>query len=92
MSDKTVIATIKGRVQGVNYRFWTEQMANRLGLAGWVRNARDGSVEALFSGKAEDVEVMLSACRTGPRTASVADIKVVDIEESDIPSPFEIRY
>ena len=61
----------RGGVQGVGYRYWTERVAGELNLSGWVRNRRDGSVEALFSGPADDVAQMLSAARTArPRRAS----------------------
>jgi acylphosphatase len=62
---------IQGRVQGVGYRAWTEYEALRLGLEGWVRNRRDGSVEAVFSGPAETVAAMIGACRQGPPGARV---------------------
>jgi acylphosphatase len=67
---------IAGRVQGVSYRAWTCHVAGRLGLAGWVRNRRDGSVEALFAGSPADVEAMLEACRRGPRLAAVESVAV----------------
>mgnify|MGYP001085032248 FL=1 len=53
---KTVTVRIEGRVQGVYYRAWTDQTARRLDLDGWVRNRRDGSVEAVFSGLAPQVD------------------------------------
>jgi acylphosphatase len=62
---------VKGRVQGVGYRMWTEQEAIRRGLAGWVRNRRDGSVEAVFSGAEDVVAGMLEALRHGPPASRV---------------------
>lgn len=62
---------IRGRVQGVGYRAWTERQALARGLEGWVRNRRDGSVEAAFSGPDEIVDAMLEACRRGPASARV---------------------
>jgi acylphosphatase len=62
---------IRGRVQGVGYRAWTEYTALRRGVEGWVRNCRDGSVEAVFAGPAETVEAMVEACRQGPPGARV---------------------
>ncbi|KAL8140619.1 hypothetical protein V2J09_006640 [Rumex salicifolius] len=70
-SPKTVRCVIKGRVQGVFYRNWTVENASQLGLKGWVRNRRDGSVEALFSGKPETVDEMQERCRRGPPDAMV---------------------
>ncbi|MFY9641218.1 MAG: acylphosphatase [Rhodomicrobium sp.] len=75
---RTVRVLITGRVQGVGYRFWTERNAKALGLHGWVRNRRDGAVEAFFSGAAGGVEEMLKRCRKGPPAAVVAEVRVVD--------------
>ncbi|MGA7324945.1 MAG: acylphosphatase [Rhodomicrobium sp.] len=77
MSERTVRVRITGRVQGVAYRAWTERNANALGLTGWVRNTRDGAVEAEFSGGAREVEDMLSRCRIGPRAAKVEEVSIV---------------
>ena len=62
---------IRGRVQGVGFRAFVEDEATRLGLQGWVRNRRDGTVEALFSGPAETVRQIIQRCREGPRGARV---------------------
>ena len=63
--------TIRGRVQGVGYRYWVEQQATAHDLDGWVRNRRDGSVEALFSGPEDVVSNMVASCRRGPSSARV---------------------
>ena len=63
--------TIRGRVQGVGYRAWVEHRARARGLEGWVRNRRDGSVEALFAGPADIVADMVTSCRQGPSSAGV---------------------
>jgi acylphosphatase len=65
---------IRGRVQGVGFRAWTEVMAAEQGVEGWVRNCRDGSVEALFSGAEEVVLAMIELCRSGPPGARVEAI------------------
>jgi acylphosphatase len=62
---------IRGRVQGVGYRAWTEHAALQRGLEGWVRNRADGAVEAVFAGPAMVVEGMLEACWRGPPGAQV---------------------
>jgi acylphosphatase len=64
---------IRGRVQGVGFRAWTEMKAHELGLAGWVRNRRDGTVEAMFAGDAAAVAAMVEACRRGPPGGQVVD-------------------
>jgi acylphosphatase len=66
--------TILGRVQGVGYRAWVEHQAMAHGLEGWVRNRRDGSVEALFAGPADVVSNMAALCRRGPASARVEAI------------------
>jgi acylphosphatase len=71
MSDVIGHVTIRGRVQGVGYRYWVEQQARALALEGWVRNRRDGSVEALFAGPADVVADMIALSRRGPSSARV---------------------
>jgi acylphosphatase len=63
--------TITGRVQGVGYRAWVEHQAVAHDLEGWVRNRRDGSVEALFAGPAQVVADLIARCRRGPSSARV---------------------
>jgi len=62
---------ISGRVQGVGFRAWTDIAASERGIEGWVRNRRDGSVEAVFAGPEEVVLTMLELCRQGPPGARV---------------------
>ncbi len=78
--QKAVRAVIRGRVQGVFFRGWTRDQASRLGLAGWVRNRRDGSVEALFAGPAAAVDQMLRLCRQGPPAAIVGAVEAYPAE------------
>src|ERR1700684_23604 len=66
---------IKGRVQGVGYRAWVEHQARVHHLEGWVRNRRDGSVEALFAGSADAVSDMIAQCRRGPLHARVKAVE-----------------
>jgi acylphosphatase len=65
---------IRGQVQGVGYRAWTEVTALERGIGGWVRNRRDSSVEAMFSGEEDDVAAMIAQCRRGPPGARVEAI------------------
>lgn len=71
MSEGGARLVVTGRVQGVFYRGWTVETAQRLGLAGWVRNRRDGSVEIAAWGSAEALEALEAACHDGPPAARV---------------------
>jgi acylphosphatase len=82
MTGACVNARITGRVQGVWYRGWTVEQARALGLAGWVRNRADGSVEALFAGDEAVVSEMIARCRKGPPAARVERI---DLAPADPP-------
>jgi acylphosphatase len=76
---------VSGRVQGVAYRAWTERQATSLGLSGWVRNRRDGSVEAVLCGAEDAVREMIRRCHRGP---SLARVTAVSQEIEDVaPDP-----
>ena len=75
---RTVRVRIRGRVQGVWYRSWVEGRARALGLAGWVRNAADGGVEALFHGPSDSVGTVIRDCGEGPPAACVDAVEVDD--------------
>ncbi len=74
MSRAILQVMIRGRVQGVGYRAWLEHQATSSGLEGWVRNRRDGSVEALFAGPPTRVAQMVALCRHGPPSARVDNV------------------
>ena len=78
---KCVRLRITGRVQGVWYRGWTIDQARELGLDGWVRNRRDGSVEAMAFGPAERVDELIARCRIGPSAAVVEGVEVAPESE-----------
>jgi acylphosphatase len=73
---------VRGRVQGVGFRAWIEDLAERSGLEGWVRNRRDGSVEAVFAGPEQTVRAAIEACRSGPRGARVDAVDIADGDAS----------
>jgi acylphosphatase len=75
---------VRGRVQQVGYRAWTQRIATRNGLDGWVRNRLDGAVEAVFVGTTITVEAMIEACRRGPGSASVDTVDVHEAASSDL--------
>ena len=66
---------VHGRVQGVWFRAWTREQAVMRGLSGWVRNRRDGTVEALFAGDDAKVEEMVALCGDGPPHAQVTQVE-----------------
>jgi acylphosphatase len=69
---------VRGAVQGVGYRAWTAHEALHRDLEGWVRNRRDGTVEAVFSGPEHKVADMLQACHGGPRSSRVDAVEVTE--------------
>ncbi len=81
--SKSVRLRIEGHVQGVGFRYWTLQAAVGLGLTGFVRNRRDGGVEASLHGPSAGVDDMIGRCHKGPRGALVARVEV--LAESDPP-------
>jgi acylphosphatase len=81
---------ISGHVQGVFFRQGTLDAARRAGVAGWVRNAPDGTVEAHLEGEPDAVERVLSFCRRGPRGARVDHVEVRDVEPEGLDA-FAVR-
>lgn len=90
MGEVTNRLRVHGRVQGVFYRAWTVETARGLGLRGWVRNRRDGSVEILVSGSEQAVARLVERCREGPPAARVERIGVEGADEA-VPTGFEDR-
>ncbi len=76
--------TVRGRVQGVGYRHWLRGQAELHDVEGWVRNRRDGSVEAVLVGPAESVAIVIDACRDGPAAARVESVQVMDEVPGDL--------
>jgi len=75
---------IRGRVQGIGFRAWAEVTALELGVEGWVRNNRDGSVEALLAGPEEVVLTMIELCRDGPPGARVEAVDQREAGAADL--------
>jgi len=89
---KRVRVTITGMVQGVFFRAKTRNEAIRNNVKGWVRNLSDGRVEAVFEGKPEDVDRVVSWCRIGPSLAAVELIEVTEEYYTGTFADFSIRY
>ena len=81
---------IHGEVQGVFYRAWSAETARGLGVRGWVRNRRDGTVEMLVQGEEEAVKRLIERCRQGPPAARVERIDIEDSAE-EAPAGFETK-
>ena len=77
-------AVFRGRVQGVGFRDFVQRQANRAAVEGWVRNRADGSVEAVFSGPAVDVDAVIAACRRGPRSGRVDSVDITEAAGSEL--------
>ena len=80
-----------GRVQGVFFRAWTRDEARELSVAGWVRNAADGSVEAHVEGERGAVDKLIDRMRQGPPSAMVEDLQVEDVSAKGFDG-FEVRH
>ena len=92
MHNKRVHVTIEGRVQGVYFRAYTQEEAERLDLNGWVRNRPDGSVEAVFEGPPEEIEKMIDWCWKGSPHSSVSQVTVQEETPTGHTDGFSIRY
>ena len=92
MSTRRTHLQISGKVQGVTYRESARREAARLGLAGWVRNCPDGSVEAVAEGSPDALESFVAWCHRGPAFAQVAAVAVRDEPPRGEPGPFRVEY
>ncbi len=89
---KTVRVIISGKVQGVWYRASTKQMAEKIGITGWVRNTSEGNVEAMFEGEEDLVNEMIEWCNQGPPLARVDNLTIENIENKEKFDGFNIKY
>ena len=87
---KRMRVLVSGTVQGVWFRESTRAEADRLGVAGWVRNLADGRVEAVFEGPALGVEAMVAWCHRGPKAASVERVQAEPEEPQGERGPFRV--
>ncbi len=89
---KTLRVIVEGRVQGVCFRDYTHRQARQLNLTGWVRNRRDGSVEALLRGTENNVTTMLEWLRQGPPMSRVVALSTSEVTTDEEYTTFEVRY
>jgi acylphosphatase len=82
---------VRGRVQGVGFRWFVEREAHLLGIAGWVRNNHDGSVEVLAQGTRDQLAGLHSRLRAGPRAARVDEVEIAETQPTAGISSFRIE-
>ena len=83
---------VTGRVQGVNFRWFTQEKARALGVTGWVRNLESGHVEAEIEGDQASIDELLGQLHVGPRSAQVDTVEATPISSVKQYSDFEVRY
>jgi len=92
---KTISFLVRGRVQGVGFRYWTQRQAEDLGLTGWVRNDPDGAVQGFARGQAARIDVFRDQLWRGPTYANVTHVLIDEIHGDQVPhlfcAGFEIR-
>lgn len=91
MAQSQAHVFISGRVQGVSFRYYTYHEALKLGLQGWVRNLRDGRVEAVFEGDKPAIEQILEWCGQGPAAARVDEVEIDWGEPAGLSEGFGVR-
>lgn len=92
MEKVRIHAFVSGLVQGVNFRFYTKMLADRLGLKGWVKNLPDGRVEVLAEGSENEINELIKFLKKGPRGARVLNIEIEKEEYKGEFKYFDIVY
>lgn len=92
MAFKQARVFVSGRVQGVFFRAEAKNMADSLGLTGWVRNLPDGRVEAVFEGEEDKIKEAIRWCHKGPAFARVDDVRVEWSDSLEGYRSFQIKY
>ena len=92
MTDSVVRlhVVVRGRVQGVGFRWFVREQARRLDLAGWVKNRDDGGVEVVAEGSEAAVRSLMHQLRKGPPDADVRDVQELATDNADLPKPFGV--
>jgi acylphosphatase len=92
MAKSRVKVIVKGIVQGVNFRYYSQRQAAKFNISGWVKNLPDGSVAAVFEGDEQDVEAMVQWCRRGPPSAHVTELIAQPEEYRGEFSSFSVKF
>ncbi len=88
---KTILINVKGRVQGVYFRAYTQKQAVKLGITGYVRNKHDGSVEVIARADQDNLDRLIKWCHKGPIMANVSKVLVSDHATAETFTRFEVR-
>jgi acylphosphatase len=83
MNSKTVHIVVQGKVQGVFYRATTKEIADKIGVKGWVRNKKDGCVEITAVGSEQQIQEFIGWCKKGPDRAQVTNLIVTNLQDQD---------
>jgi len=83
---------VSGRVQGVGFRYFTQQLANELGLTGWVKNTFDNKVEFVVEGEKDQLAIFKRRISRGPNSAYVSDVQTVELPASGEFHTFRVRF
>lgn len=88
------MVSVRGRVQGVGFRYFVHKHARRLGICGWVRNEEDGSVLIAAAGQQDAMDEFVACVSKGPTSARVESTQIgpLEIDRLDLPDPFEVKY
>ncbi len=89
---RAISANIRGRVHGVGFRYTTQSRAKDLGLVGWVRNEKDGSVSVWAQGPSDAIEQLTDFLEIGPRAARVTESRVEDVEPDSTITAFRVAF
>ena len=81
---------ISGKVQDVGFRYWIQNLASKKNIFGWVKNTKSGNVEALFSGKNNDVKELIKLCKKGPSSAVIDRLQINNYKENCVRKSFDI--
>ena len=92
MAKSRVKVIVKGIVQGVNFRYYSQRQAAKFNITGWVKNLPDGSVAGVFEGDEQDVEAMVQWCRRGPPSAQVTELIAQPEEYRGEFSSFSVKF
>ena len=81
---------ISGKVQGVGFRYWMQNLATNNNISGWVKNISSGDVEALVIGQEEEIQKLIKQCKIGPNSAAIQNVHINDYKEDYFEKEFDI--